>query len=124
MANPTAKLPIGELPPPPPPIPYSILLAKAKEAENENLTNADIRVRIVQALRARLVKPLGAPVGRIPLPPKPHGQSLPSRPPMVPYSVLLERADEASKKNIGAEHIETKIIQAMKARFTKKVTKI
>ncbi len=37
---------------------------------------------------------------------------------------MLERANAATKKNIGADHIETKIIQALKARFTKKVTKI
>jgi len=56
-----------------------------------HLTNEDIRVRIVQALRNRLIKPLGKP-SDVPIPPKPHGQSIPARPNAVPYSVLLEKA--------------------------------
>ena len=60
----------------------------------------------------------------IPKAPLPHGQSLPSRPPPVPYSVLLAKAAEASKKNGFSEHIEVNIVEAMRARFTKKITKI
>ena len=108
LGPPTMKPPT-KLPPPPPPIPYSEMLAKAKEAENENLTNSDMRIRIVQALRAKLVKPMGAPT-KIPEPPKPHGQSLPSRPPPVPYSVMLLKAQEVSKKNVKSDHIEIQIV--------------
>jgi hypothetical protein len=60
----------------------------------------------------------------IPAAPLPHGQSLPSRPIPVPYSVLLAKAAEASKKNGFSEHIEVNIVEAMRARFTKKVSKI
>jgi hypothetical protein len=59
--------PTTKLPPPPPPIPWAVLLAKAKEAEDSNLTNSDIRVRIAQAMKARLTKKL------IPKAPLPHG---------------------------------------------------
>lgn len=91
LGPPVVLAPPTSLPPPPPPLPWSVLLAKAKEAEDQNLTSSDIRVRIARAMKARLTKKM------IPPPPLPHGQSLPARPPPVPYSVLLAKAAEASK---------------------------
>ena len=38
--------------------------------------------------------------------------------------VLLRKAGEVSEANGISDHIEVKIVQALKARFTKKVTKI
>jgi len=42
----------------------------------------------------------------------------------VPYSVLLAKAAEASKKNSKSDIIEVNIAEAFRAAFTKKVTKI
>ena len=118
LGPPVVLAPPTSLPPPPPPLLWSVLLAKAKEAEDQNLTSSDIRVRIARAMKARLTKKM------IPPPPLPHGQSLPSRPTPVPYSVLLAKAAEASKKNTNSGMIEVNIVEAMRAKFTKKVTKI
>jgi hypothetical protein len=56
LNDPTRLPPKGPLPPPPPPISYSEMLKKAKEAEMENKVSDDIRVRIAQAFRNRLIK--------------------------------------------------------------------
>ena len=42
----------------------------------------------------------------------------------MPYSVLLAKAAEASKKNSKSDIIEVNIAEAFRAAFTKKVTKI
>jgi len=51
----------------------------------ENKVSTDIRIKIVQALRDRLIKPLGAPMAKpptkIPAPPKP-----------IPYAEMLKKA--------------------------------
>jgi hypothetical protein len=67
LGAPIAKPPT-KIPPPPKPISYAEMLRKAKECEVKGSTTDDIRVRIVQGLRARLIKPLGAP-SSIPKPP-------------------------------------------------------
>jgi len=66
------------LPPIPKPVPYAELLKRAEESTLTHTVSDDIRVKIVQALRKRLlIKPLAAPTS-VPKPPVP-GQ-LPQRP--------------------------------------------
>jgi hypothetical protein len=66
--GPPSAMPPTKIPPPPKPISYAEMLKRAKECEVSKGVSDDIRVKIVQGLRARLIKPLGAPK-KIPLPP-------------------------------------------------------